>query len=254
MNFFILLWDIICHFFEVRTEKAQEAWNENDWLTLILNILLIILATVFGIGTPLFLIYRFRHAIIAMLLPIFLLASVIYSCFDHQKKPKLQQPTTLDEVKDEAEEIYPMMNQAAFIIISELCGYLPGLVAPTSVASIRAQVRIDIRASMTAVYHFTVWKGTNGEEKSTIQEILETIISQHLQAQDLPLSVPEFYTAEDGSIWPGLVVDGIHDFNKQYQVDLVITNEAEVKRLKRKRNNHLSGSVKGSTPHDPDFD
>lgn len=87
----------------------------------------------------------------------------------------------------------------------------------------------------------------------TLKEILETLIDQHLQAKDLPISIPAIYTAADGTTWPGLVVDGVYDLGSQYRVDLVITNDAEVTALKAKGLSWFDDDT-DVTPHDPDFD
>lgn len=169
-------------------------------------------------------------------------------------KPAQSQPReSIAEVRARAETAYPTMKQTAYLLFTELCRYLPGLVAPFSLSAVTALVNFDITASFVTQFHFVVVKGQCDAPINTVKEILDTIIFQHLQAKDLPISIPAIYTAADGSTWPSLVVDGVYDLGNQYRVDLVITNEAEVAALKAKG---LSWSDDDTdvTPHDPDFD
>lgn len=255
MNFLKLIWSIICEFFNIRTETAQGAWDERDWLSLVLNILWMSAATLLGIGTPLFLIYRFRRAIIAILAPVFMLAVLIASFFENRKAPCTPStlPDNIELVRSRAKATYPTMKQTAYLLFRDLCRYLPGLAAPFSVSAVTAPVNFDFTASLVTLFHFVIAKGEADVTISTIKEILENLIDQRLRAQDLPLSVPAIYTAADGSTWPGLVVDGIFDIGPQYRVDLVITNEAEVARLQARGVNSLDNESGTAAPQDPDF-
>lgn len=256
MEFLKLIWSIICRFFEIRTEAAQESWDERDWLHLGLNILLMGVATVLGIGIPLLLIYRFRRAIIAILAPVFMLALLIASFFENKRPSAVSStpPADIEIVRSRAKATYPTMKQTAYLLFRDLCRYLPGLVAPFSTSAVVAPVNFDFTASMVTLFHFVIAKGDAEVTVSTMKEILESLIDQRLRAQNLPLSVPAIYTAADGSTWPGLVVDGIYDIGQQYRVDLVITNEAEVARLQARGVNYLDSESVVTTPHDPDFD
>lgn len=256
MNFLKLLWDIIATFFNVRTEAAQEAWDERDWLRLILNILLIAFSIIVVVGTPLLLIYRFRRTIIALLSPVLVLAVLIASFFDNRKTPGASSTPMedIETVRSRAKAAYPTMKQTAYLLFGDLRRYLPGLVAPFSISAVVAPVNFDITASLVTLFHFVIGKGETDVATITIKEILETLIDQRLRAQDLPLSVPAIYTAADGTTWPGLVVDGIYDIGQQYRVDLVITNEAEVARLQARGVNSLESESGNAAPHDPDFD
>lgn len=89
MDFLKLIWAIVCEFFNIRTEAAQDAWDERDWLRLALDILLMAFAIILGVGTPLFLVYRFRRTIIAVLAPVFMLAVLIASFFENGKPSKV---------------------------------------------------------------------------------------------------------------------------------------------------------------------
>lgn len=160
----------------------------------------------------------------------------------------------IEEIRARAEKIYPSMKQVAYLLFTDLCRYLPGLAAPFSLSAVTAPVNFDITASLVTQFHFVVTKGQCDVPIDTVREILETVIFQHLQAHDLPISIPAIYTASDGSTWPGLVVDGVYDIGNQYRVDLVITNEAEVATLKAKGLSWSSDDSIDVTPHDPDFD
>lgn len=256
MDFLKLIWVIICEFFDIRTEAAQDAWDERDWLKLALNILLMAFAIILGIGVPLFLVYRFRRTIIAILAPVFMLAILIASFFENRRPLEVSStpPADIEIVRSRARSTYPTLKQTAYLLFRDLCRYLPGLVAPFSTSAVVAPVNFDFTASMVTLFHFVIAKGESDVTISTMKEILESLIDQRLRAQDLPLSVPAIYTAADGSTWPGLVVDGIYDIGQQYRVDLVITSEAEVARLQARGVNSLESESRCAAPHDPDFD
>lgn len=181
-------------------------------------------------------------------------------CYYAKKKPQAvpvpaSQPTEgVEEVRARAEKTYPIMKQAAYLLFTDLCRYLSGLVAPFSLSAVTAPVNFDITASLVTKFHFVIAKGQSDAPTVTVKEILDNLIFQHLKAQDLPISIPAIYTAADGSTWPGLVVDGVYDLGNQYRVDLVITNEAEVAALKAKGLSWSGDDDTDATPHDPDFD
>lgn len=127
-----------------------------------------------------------------------------------------------------------MIEMSKALLFTDLCRYLPGLVAPFSLSSVTAPVNFDITASLVTQYQFVIAKGQCDVPAATVKDILDTVIYQRLQAQDLPISIPAVYVAADGTTWPSLVVDGVYDLGNQYRVDLVITNEAEVAALKAK--------------------
>lgn len=169
------------------------------------------------------------------------------------KPPKPKPVEPIEEVRARAEKTYPTMKQTAYLLFTELCRYLSGLVAPFSPSAVTAPVNFDITASLITKFHFVVAKGQSDALAATVKEILDNLVFQHLEAQDLPISIPAIYTAADGSTWPGLVVDGVYDLGNQYRVDLVITNEAEVTALKSKGLS-WSDDDTDAMPHDPDFD
>ena len=174
------------------------------------------------------------------------------------KKP--QPPTILithrqdaiEEVRARAKRAYPLMMQTAYLLFTDLCRYLPGLVAPFSMSAVTAPENFDITASLVTKFHFVLAKGQCSAPVSDVKEILDNIIMQRLRAQDLPISIPAIYTAADGSTWPGLVVDGVFDLGNQYRVDLVITNEAEVAAL-RAKGLSWSEDDEAADPQDPDL-
>lgn len=256
MKFLKLLLDMAATFFSSYTEAAQDAWDERDWLRLILDILLMVAVVALGIGIPLALIYRFRRTIFAILAPVFMLAILIASFFENRRPPAVTStpPADIEVVHSRAKATYPTMKQTAYLLFRDLCRYLPGLVSPFSISAVVAPVNFDITASLVTLFHFVIAKGESDVTVSTMQEILENLIDQRLRAQDLPLSVPAIYTAADGSTWPGLVVDGIFDLGNHYRIDLVITNEAEVARLQARGVNSLESESGTAAPHDPDFD
>lgn len=179
----------------------------------------------------------------AIAIPIIILALLIASFYENYKKPApstplLSSPPDIEETSANAARTYRPMAQSAFLLFAELCRYFPGLVKPFSLASVEAPVHFDITASLITLYHFSIGKGENDAPVSAITEVLETIINQHLQAQDIPISVPATYTSIDGSTWPGMVVDGVYDLGKTYRIDFAITSEAMVSRL---RNRVVSG-------------
>lgn len=183
-------------------------------------------------------------------------------CYYARKKPEATAPPpppppkeSVEQVRARAERTYPSMKQTAFLLFTDLHRYLSGLVPPFSPSSVTAPVNFDITASLVTQFHFLIAKGQCDAPVSTVKEILDNVIFQHLQAQDLPISIPPIYTASDGTTWPGLVVDGVYDMGNQYRVDFVITNEAEVTALKAKGLSWIDdGDDAAVTPHDPDFD
>jgi len=86
------------------------------------------------------------------------------------------------------------------------------------------------------------------------KEILDSIIIQHLLAQNFPISVPVVHTSVDGSTWPGLVVCGVYDLGHQYRVDVAITNKAMVSYLRNRAVSDFEGYIADSRAiHDEDF-
>lgn len=258
MSFFRLLWKIISGFFESHVTQASDALEDRDWLTVVLHLAVVIIVGAVGVIVPIFLVYKFRRLILIITTPIIFLAALIASFFENRKTPGVSAPppadTDIETVRIRAKTRYLTMRQTAYMLFRDLCRYLPGLVAPFSTSDVAAPVAFDITASFVALYHFVIAKGEAEVSISTMKEILENLIDQRLRTQDLPLSIPAVYTAADGSTWPGLVVDGIYDLGQQYRVDLVITNEAEVARLRARGLNSQDDETGAATPHDPDFD
>lgn len=162
---------------------------------------------------------------------------------------------SIELVKARAESTYPLMAQSGFVLFTELCRYLPGLIRPFSLGAVEAPTHYSITASFVTVFHLIISKGEDDTPASTVREILTSLISQHLRAQDLPLTVPATYTNEAGETYPGLVCDGVYDCGQFLKIDLVITDEAETVRLKARDLSKLEGNDgTAHTPHDPDFD
>lgn len=261
MPFLKFLWEIISSFFEERVERGSEALEDGDWLGVLTNLAIIVAVGVPSITVPILLVYRFRRLILAIATPIIFLAVLSASFYENYKKPAptpsapAVAPMGIDETRANATRVYRSMAQAAFLLLTDLCRYLPGLVKPFSLASVEAPVHFDITASMVTLYHFTVGKGDNDAPVSAIEEILGSIITQHLQAQDLPISVPAVYTSVDGSTWPGLVVDGVYDLSQNYRIDLAVTNEAMISRLRSRAVSGFGGHTADQrTVQDEDFD
>lgn len=162
---------------------------------------------------------------------------------------------SIELVKARAESTYPLMAQSGFVLFTELCRYLPGLIRPFSLGAVEAPTHYSITASFVTVFHLIISKGEDDTPASTVREILASLIGQHLRAQDLPLTVPATYTNEAGETYPGLVCDGVYDCGQFLKIDLVITNEAETARLKARDLSKLEGNDgTAHAPHDPDFD
>lgn len=206
------------------------------------------------------LLYAGRKAIFAVVAPIIMVVVLVKSYqFNHPSTSTPSQPVeqlgTVELARARAEKVYPLLTQSAFLLLSELCRYLPGLVKPFSLSAVVPPVHFDITASFLTIFHFIIAKGEDVTDPSTITEILESLIDQHLQAQDLPLSIPAIYTSADGSTWPGLVVDGVYDIGQHYRVDLLICSEAAVTRLKARELSKLNGhTATVATIQDEDFD
>lgn len=252
---FTMLFSWLGSIFEGLCNEAAKGIQRKDPVRVIVNILLVILLIVgitLGALALAALAMRFWEWLV---IPVILLALIThYAKKDPQPVQAPQAPAeAVDRVRTRAQNTYPTMRQTAYLLFQELCHYLSGLVSPFSLKSVEAPVFFDITAAMVVHYYFIIAKGDNESSTETMREILENIILQHLRAQDLPISIPAIYTAADGSTWPGLVVHHISDFPNYYQVDFVITNEAEVSALKAKGVSRIDAETGIATPHDPDF-
>lgn len=200
--------------------------------------------------------YAGRKAIFAVIAPIAMIVVLAKSYrLNHPSTSTpvmpVQQPGTIELARARAEKMYPLLTQTAFLLLSDLCRYLPGLVKPFSLGDVVPKVHYEITASLVIINHFIIAKGDCETDRQTMQGILETIIDQHLQAHDLPLSLPVNYTSADGDIFPSLTIDGIYDAGQHFRVDFVITNEAQVTRLRTLKDNPTS---RGGIIYDEDFD
>ena len=243
-------------------DKCTDTWESREWIKFFksFGLLTAMLAVPVCAAIALvLLVYRWWRFLLALAMPPLVLAVLIASYFENHKKEPLSAPPppllSFDTVQANAKRADRPMTQCAFLFLTELCHYLPGLVKPFSLAAVEAPVHFDITASMVTLYHFVIGKGENDAPVSAIAEILNSIIGQHLQAQDLPISVSAAYTGVDGSTWPGMVVDGVYDLGQTYRIDLAITNEAVISRLRARAASSPDGYDLGSqTVHDPDFD
>lgn len=157
--------------------------------------------------------------------------------------PECPAPGTMDIelARARANGILPLMKQTAFLLFCELSHYLPGVTKPFSLSAVEAPTPYTITVSMVTIYHTIIVKGGDETPVSVVLEIMESLISQHLRAKNLPLAVPATYTNEAGETYPGLVCDGIYDAGTFWRVDFVICNEAETVRLKARAIEKLEG-------------
>lgn len=160
MSFFKLLWKIISGFFESHVTRANDALEDRDWLAVVLHMAAVVITGAVGITVPIFLVYKFRRLILAIATPIIILAVLIASFYENYKKPKPSaQPLaclSIDETRDSATGKYRPMSQCAFLLFTDLCRYLPGLVKPFSLASVEAPVHFDVTANMVTLFHFNL--------------------------------------------------------------------------------------------------
>ena len=175
-----------------------------------------------------------------------------------QKTEIVAQPpkpsVNIDEIRTRAERNYPIMQQTAYILFKDICRYFSGLVSPFSLSAVDAPVKFDVLpGTMLIVYHFVLGKGNCDASADTIRKTLESIIDQRLQAKELPLIIEPIYVSADGSTWSSLVVDGVYDLNQNFRIDLIITNEAEVARLKAHGLANFADGANTAQPNDPDF-
>lgn len=94
-----------------------------------------------------------------------------------------------------AERVYPPLTQTAFLLLSELCRYLPGLVKPFSLDAVVPPVHYDITASLLTIFHFVIAKGEDETAISTHCQDFRKPYQSTSPSQDLPL----IYTSADGS-------------------------------------------------------
>lgn len=166
--------------------------------------------------------------------------------------PPEQPKETIQGAQIRAKAKHEEIADAVFLLLQELCGYLPGLRRPLSSAVILAKVPHTITANFAVIHHFVIGMGDNIVPVATIREIFEGLLRQHLHANDLPLAIAETYQASDGSTWPGLVLDGIYPLKTHYRIDLLIVGEPEVARLKAKNlAQQTDGETEAATPPDP---
>lgn len=254
-KFFIVVIGYISGIFEEIAE-AIEAGNTSHAIKKAITLLVDALCVVGFFVLLLAVLYAGRKAIFAVIAPIVMIVVLVKSYrLNHPgtsiPDTPVQQPGTIELARARAEKMYPLLTQTAFLLLSELCRYLPGLVKPFSLKEIVPKVHYEITASLVTVFHFIIAKGDSEADRDTMEEILETIIDQHLQAHDLPLSLPANYTSSDGDIYPSLMVDGIYDAGQHFRVDFVITNEAQVTRLRTLGDNSVANGI---IVHDEDFD
>ena len=241
--------------FERRCEKIGAAIEARDLLDVIFQIALL-LAYIAGLTAATLglvaLISKFGKY---LLIPG---GIIVLICAVGKKKPKETPPPPprepVEVVRARAERTYPIMKQTAFLLFTDLCRFFSGLVAPFSLPAVTGPVNFDITASLIIKYYFVIEKGQCTANVRDIKDVLDTIVFKHLKAQDLPISISAIYTAADGSTWPGLVVDGVYDIGKQFRVDFVITDEAEVTALKAKGLSWSDDDTDTDAPQDPDFD
>lgn len=187
-----------------------------------------------------------------------IIIAVIIYCFS-KAEPKKDPPPPPPEkdieiVRKIANYNYNNLQDTVLILFQELRGYLPGLKEPSD-TSILAKVAFDITAEHVVIYHFVIGKGNNEEPVETIQDILERLIKQYLEAKEIPLPTCEEYQAADGSCWQRLVVDKVYPLNDQYRVDLrIIDCEQEVTYQKAKNRASRKNDTVAATPRDPDLD
>lgn len=259
-KFFTVVLGIVFGYVSSTFEEIAEAIEVDDKPAAIKKIVTLLVAVLGLVGFFALVIaslYAGREAIFAVAGPIVMLAVIAksYALNHPTANGPVQQPGTIELARARAERVYPPLSQAAFLLLSELCRYLPGLVKPFSLGAVVPPVHYDITASLLTIFHFIIAKGEDEADIPTIVEILESLVGQHLQAQDLPLSIPAIYTATDGSTWPGLVVDRVYDIGQHYRVDLVICSDAAVARLKAREVSMLDGyTATGATIQDEDFD
>lgn len=256
---FSLLWGILVGYVSGTLEeiaKAMEAEDRPHAINRAVTLVAAGLGVVGFLALAVSLIYAARRAIFTVVAPVALVTVLVKSYqVNHPSisapPQPVQQPGTIELATARAEKVYPLLTQGIFLVFTELCRYLPGLVKPFSLANVVPKVHYEITTSFVIIFHFIVGKGDSEVDRQTIQEIAQGLIDQHLQAHDFPLSLPANYTSADGKIFPSLKVDGVYDVGQHFRIDLVITNEAEVARIR--------GGPDGSTSsgviiRDEDFD
>ena len=260
LNLFITLARTYYVCIRENAESADEAWREREWGAFAKHFVLVNLlvagGTLLAFGL-LYVVYINRYAIFRVLAPIGFIAVFIASWRANHPRNEAQAateaPPPIDEVRARAERTFPVMRQTAYLLLNDLCRYLNGLVAPFSLAAVTAPVNFDVTVNHAVLYHFVIGKGNCDATTDTLKEILDSLIDQHLRARDLPLTVQAVYVSADGSTWPSLVVDGVYDLGKQYRVDLAITNEAVVSRLKARNISRFDDGAGVVEPKDTDF-
>jgi len=243
-----------CNLLNENAQAATEAWDDQDWRCFFKNIGLLLLFLTDGAGVIALLVlilWKNRGFLIALITPVFLLALLIASFYENQKKPGASNKTsTVSEVRTKAYEVYSELEGGMLRVLQKLCEYDSSFILPHNTSQIKKKPYFYITKNLAVIYHFIIYKNESGISVDGIESILNSVIAQHLEAYDFPVS--ETYQAEDGSIWPGLALAGIHLGGKEtkyYRVDVCVMGEAEVNYWESKGD----GVVKPLAPSDPDL-
>ena len=243
--------------------KAVDMWERGDCIRLVVFIIGLffafgLLIMLFWLGMK-FVLIHLEEILVIVGVPVGLVLWIRYALLERGKDsdsdsdPK-PQPEAVELVRARADNTYPLMEQTAFLLFTELCRYLPGLIRPFSLKAVEAPTHYSIMRDYVTIFHFVLPKGTEDTPPATVKEILDSIISQHLRSNDLPIAVPATYTTQQGEVYQGLVCDGIYDVGQFFKIDLVITNEAEATRLKARQISGMTGVTVLEDVKDKDFD
>lgn len=245
-NFCTAIVELVGDMYDGLFYEVGEGINEKDPVRILVNGLLVLLLTVgLTLAALLLLGLAARFWPLLIVPGIGIAVKVHYSKKDAEVKREPE--PSISDLERSAKLTRRPLRLCMYTFVNELCKCFPGLIPPFSPESLEYKAMpYSIVNNRIIKYHFLVWKGGCTVPRKELWETLEGIIEQHLHAKDLPMALPEVYVSAEGDSWPGLVVDRVHDLGDKYQVDMVITNEAEAAALKERAASGADSNTPGT--------
>ena len=230
-NFCVAVVMLVSGMFDSLFYEVGEGINKRDPVRILVNGLLVLLLTV-GLTLAALLLL----GLAARFWPLLIVPGIGIAVKVHYSKKDVEvkrgPEPSISDLERSAKLTRRPLRLCMYTFVNELCKCFPGLIPPFSPESLEYKAMpYSIVNNCIIKHHFLVWKGGCTVPRKELWETLEGIIEQHLHAKDLPMALPEVYVSAEGDSWPGLVVDRVHDLGDKYQVEMVITNEAEAAAL-----------------------
>ena len=245
-NFCVAVVMLVSGMFDSLFYEVGEGINKRDPVRILVNGLLVLLLTV-GLTLAALLLL----GLAARFWPLLIVPGIGIAVKVHYSKKDVEvkrgPEPGISDLERSAKLTRRPLRLCMYTFVNELCKCFPGLIPPFSPESLEYKAMpYSIVNNCIIKHHFLVWKGGCTVPRKELWETLEGIIEQHLHAKDLPMALPEVYVSAEGDSWPGLVVDRVHDLGDKYQVDMVITNEAEAAALKERAASGADSNTPGT--------